>query len=97
MPLFVLIGRDHPNSLARRLQHRPAHLEAVRVLDASGRVRHGGPLKNDRGQMIGSLLIFEAESLEAAKKLVAADPYVVGGVFETYEVLETEAVFPRVH
>jgi uncharacterized protein YciI len=97
MPLFVLIGRDHPHDLARRLQHRPAHLEAVRILDASGRVRHGGPLKNDRGEIIGSLLIFEADSLEAAKKLVAADPYVVGGVFASYEVLETEAVFPRVH
>lgn len=97
MPWFALIGRDGPGGLERRLQYRPAHLDAVRLLDRAGRVRFGGPLKSPRGDMVGSLLIFEAESVEAARALVAADPYVVGGVFETYEVLETQPVFPETH
>jgi len=95
MPWFALIGRDGPDALERRRRQRPAHLDAVARLDAQGRVRYGGFLKNERGEPTGSLLVFEAENLGAAKALAAGDPYVLGGVFESYEVVETEPVFPK--
>ena len=49
---------------------------------------------DDSGAPCGSVVIFEAESLEAAKALAAGDAYVTEGIFERYEVRETRVVFP---
>ena len=67
MPLFALIARDRKNGLERRMAHRPAHLEHMARLDASGRIRYGGPLLNEKNEMSGSLIIIEADDLEAAR------------------------------
>ena len=95
MPLFTLIARDRENGLERRLAHRPAHLEHMARLDASGRIRYGGPLLNEKGEMSGSLIIIEADDLEAARATFRDDPYVIHAVFEEYDVVETKPVFPR--
>lgn len=95
MPWFAMIARDRPDGLDARKQHRPAHLEHMARLDAEGRLRYGGPLLTEQGEMGGSLVILEAESLEAAKNAYSEDPYVVHGVFESYDVIETKPIFPR--
>ena len=94
MPLYALIARDRPG-LEHRQTNRPAHLEHMAKLDAAGRIRYGGPLVNDSKDMVGSLIIIEAESLDDAKATYAEDPYVIHNVFEHYEVVETMPVFPR--
>jgi uncharacterized protein YciI len=94
MPLFVLIGRDGPGAPERRKRHRPAHLENLRPLARAGRVRFAGPLLED-GAPAGSLVVFEAPDLAAARALAASDPYVVHGVFTSYEVSETRDVLPE--
>jgi uncharacterized protein YciI len=43
----------------------------------------------------GSVIVFEAEDLEAAREFARGDPYVAEGIFERYEVMETRQVFPR--
>ena len=50
---------------------------------------------NEHNQMVGSLIILEAESLADAKATYGDDPYVIHGVFERYEVIETKRIFPR--
>ena len=95
MPLFALIGHDGPHGLELRKLHRDAHLANLAPLDAAGRVVHAGPLLGKDGTPLGSLIVFEAPSLASAQAFVASDPYVVGGVFERYEVRETRVVFPR--
>ena len=95
MPFYALIGRDGKQGLARRKLHREAHLESLQGLAADGRIRHAGPLLDDAGRPIGSLVVFEAPSLDEARALAAADPYVVHEVFEHYEVRETKVVFPE--
>jgi len=95
MPLFAMIGRDGPRGAELRKLHRDAHLAGLEPLDAAGRIRHAGPLRDASGAPCGSLVVFEAESLEAARAQAAADPYVVEGVFETHEVFETVVVFPK--
>lgn len=94
MPLYALIGHDRPGPEARQ-QHRPAHLEHMTRLDAAGRLRYGGPILNDQREMVGSLIILEADSLDEARATYAQDPYVIHHVFDRYEVVETTAVFPR--
>jgi uncharacterized protein YciI len=95
MPWYVLIGRDGPRGVELRRIHREAHLAGLAELDAAGRIRHAGPLRDEQGSPCGSVVIFEAPSLEEARALAARDPYVVEGVFAHHEVLETAGVFPR--
>ena len=40
------------------------------------------------GEPVGSLILFEAETLDAARTLAARDPYVVEGIFQRHEVHE---------
>lgn len=95
MPLYAIIGRDGPRGLELRKRHRDAHLAGLEPLSAAGRIRHAGPLRDADGNPCGSLVVFEAESLAAARAQAAADPYVVEGVFESHEVFETVKVFPK--
>lgn len=94
MPLFVLIGRDGPHGGALRPLHRDAHLRNLKPLADSGRVVYAGPLLDASGAPCGSVVVFDADSLEAARRFAAGDPYVVEGVFADWEVLGTRQVFP---
>lgn len=95
MPLFALIGRDGPRGAELRKVHREGHLANVERLAEAGRIRYAGPLVDEAGQMTGSVIVFEAGSLEAARETFARDPYVTEGIFADYEVIETRQVFPR--
>ena len=94
MPLNALIGRDGPRGPELRARHRDAHLANLEPLD-DGRLRFAGPLRREDGSPCGSVVVFEEESLAAARARALSDPYVVEGVFESFEVLETLQVFPR--
>ena len=95
MGFFVLIGYDGPHGPELRKLHRAAHLRGLESLAAEGRIRHAGPLLDDAGSPLGSVIVFEAGSLADARELAARDPYVTEGVFERHEVRETKVVFPR--
>jgi uncharacterized protein YciI len=57
---------------------RPDHLEFARDV-----VRLGGALLDEHGQPMGSVMILEAENLEAAKVKLDQDPYAKAGLFES--------------
>ena len=94
MALYALLGFDGEHAAERRPLVRAAHLDHWKPLDAEGRVRFGGPLLDENGKPRGSLLVFEAPDLEAARAHAARDPYVLDGVVGRHEVCETRAVFP---
>ena len=95
MPLFVFIGRDCARGPELRQELRPGHLEHLGPLSAAGRVRFGGPLRDENGVPRGSVIVLEADSLAEARAICERDPYVAGGLFETTEVFETLQVFPE--
>ena len=84
MPLYVISWMDRPDSLQVRMGAREAHLAYAKTL--GDKVKLGGPFLDDAGQMAGSLIIIEADSLEEAKALHAADPYNKAGLFERSDV-----------
>lgn len=94
MGLFVLIGRDGAQGIALRALHREAHLARLRPLADAGRVVYAGPLLDAALQPTGSVIVFEAADLEAARRFAAGDPYVVEGVFERWEVFASRQTFP---
>jgi uncharacterized protein YciI len=96
MPFFVMIGRDGPRGGVLRPEVRPRHLAHLEPLAREGRVAFAGPLFEDDGKTPrGSVIVFEAPSLEEARAIATRDPYVVEGVFDRHEVRPSARVFPR--
>jgi len=91
--LFAMIGHDGPKGPELRKQHRAAHLAGLEDLGAVGKLAHAGPLLDEAGNPVGSLVVFEAADLAEAQRRAAEDPYVTEGVFEVHRVFETRAVF----
>jgi len=91
--LFVLVAIDKENSLALRMATREAHFAYARETDV---VRMGGPFLGAKGDMAGSLIIFEADNLEAAKRWHANDPYAKAGLFARSDIRPWKLTFnPR--
>lgn len=90
MPQFVLHCVDKPDSLALRMATREAHLAYVRGLGPV--IKFGGPMLNEAGEMAGSLIVVEADDLDAARAVSANDPYAKAGLFERVEIHGFRAV-----
>lgn len=81
---FALVAFDRVGQTQKRLDLRPDHLK---FLDSLGdRLLLAGPFLAENGDMVGSIVIIEAESYEAARAEFARDPYAVGGLFESVTV-----------
>ncbi|WP_370598741.1 YciI family protein [Plesiomonas shigelloides] len=98
--LYVIFAEDHPNSLAARLQARPAHLARLQALAAQQRLIIAGPNPaidsvdpGDAG-FTGSTVIAEFSSLEEAKQWAEADPYVAAEVYRQVTVKPFRRVLP---
>jgi len=83
--LYAAICTDKPDSLRLRLDNRPAHVEYLNSLGE--KLRAAGALLSPVDQNpVGSLLIYETESLEEAQALAAGDPFAKLGLFATTDV-----------
>lgn len=82
-----MMAEDSPNSLEKRLQHRPAHLERLKQLQAAGKLFLAGPFpaidSTDPGPngYTGSLIVAEFDNLYAAETWAAEDPFAIHGVY----------------
>jgi len=88
--LFVVTAIDKENSLALRLATREAHFAYARETAC---IRLGGPFLNAKDEMAGSLIVFEAADLDAARRWHADDPYVKAGLFAHSEVRPWKMTF----
>ena len=98
--LYAIIAQDREDSLADRLQARPAHLQRLKALQAGGRLVLAGPHpaidSEDPGPagFSGSLVVAEFDSLEDARAWADADPYVSAGVYGQVVVKPFKKVLP---
>jgi len=86
--LYAVICRDKPGQLQVRMDTRAAHLGYI---EKTGIVKMAGPFL-ENGEMCGSLVIVEADSLAAAEAWAAGDPYKSAGLFESVKVIEWKKV-----
>lgn len=97
---YAIISEDVPDSLEKRLQTRPAHLERLLALKAEGRLLLAGPHptidSEDPGAagFSGSLVVAEFESLAAAQAWADTDPYLTAGVYQKVTVKPFKKVLP---
>ena len=89
MALYVLVCHDKPNSLDLRMATREAHLAYVR--GNVSKVKIGGPLLDAKGDMAGSLLIFDTDEVAEVEAFTANDPYSQAGLFARVEILPFKA------
>jgi len=97
---YAITANDNHDSLARRLAHRPAHLERLHALQAEGRLLLAGPFpaidSEDPGLagFSGSLIVAEFADLAAAQAWADADPFVAAGVYREVSVRPFRKVLP---
>ena len=97
---YAIISEDIENSLAKRLESRPAHLQRLQELKDDGRLFVAGPhpaidsLEPGEAGFTGSLVIAEFPSLTDAQQWADADPYMAAGVYQQVTVKPFKKVLP---
>jgi uncharacterized protein YciI len=97
---YAIIASDRADSLAARLEARPAHLERLRDLQGQGRLLIAGPHPAIDAEapgpagFTGSLVVAEFSDLDAARAWAGEDPYLAAGVYEEVTVKPFVKVFP---
>jgi hypothetical protein len=86
--LYAVICRDKPGHLQTRLDTRAAHLGYI---EETGIVAMAGPFI-ENGEMCGSLVILDTDSLATAQAWADGDPYAAAGLFESVSVTEWKKV-----
>ena len=85
---FAVWATDREGTQAARLAVREAHRARLRDPGAHQvSVIAGGPtLRESDAAMNGSLLVIEADDIDAVRRFVSEDPYQVAGVYESVEI-----------
>lgn len=86
MPYFCVYAVDKQGTAELRAKWRPEHRQRLREHDHPVTVRIGGPLTDDAGNMIGTMLVIEAERRSDVEAYMAGDHYVKAGLFETLTI-----------
>jgi uncharacterized protein len=77
-----MIGRDGPDGAARRDQHRAQHVAWLENLRREGQLVFAGPIRSPTDdRSVGAVIVLEAPSIDAARRLVESDPFFAGGVY----------------
>lgn len=80
---FLIIAQDFADAetLGRRIDARPAHLNAVEDAVEKKSFLWGGAMLH-AGKPVGSALLLQADSVEEVRKLIKDDPYIEGRVWD---------------
>lgn len=84
---FAIYALDNPDTGDLRAQHRDAHRARLRNHAHPVTVVSAGPLFADDGKTaVGSIFVMEAESLEAVRRYMAEDPFVLNAIYGTVNI-----------
>jgi uncharacterized protein len=98
--LYAIFAEDAPNTLEKRLEFRPKHLERLNELLEQGRLILAGPFPAidsiDPGVagFSGSLIVAEFSDLASAQAWANADPFVNAGVYQNVTVKPFRKTLP---
>lgn len=77
---------DDAEAPARRQAAREQHLVGARRYAEEGVIIAGGAILDDEGRMIGSSVLYEVPDRATLDAIIAADPYVTGGVWRLIDI-----------
>lgn len=81
---YALVANDKVNGLQDRLANRPEHLKHLEGLGK--KLIFAGPFLDSKGDPNGSIVVIEAENHGEAERLFKQDPFIVKGVFDSFEI-----------
>lgn len=93
MPTFAIHCIDKPMQQELRERTRAEHLAYVEA--HAEQLVLAGPLLDEAGQPIGSMLLMEFPDYRAAVAFAADDPYARAGLFASVAVTAWRQVLPR--
>jgi hypothetical protein len=97
---YAIMAEDAPDSLEKRLQARPEHLNRLKSLQDAGRLLLAGPFPAidsiDPGTngYSGSLIVAEFNTLDEAKEWANNDPFTINGVYQQVTVKPFRKTLP---
>ena len=97
---YAITAEDTPNSLEKRLAHRPEHLARLTALQNEGRLLLAGPFPAidsvDPGPagFAGSLIVAAFNNLQEATDWANADPFATAGVYGKVSVKPFRKTLP---
>src|SRR5689334_17055170 len=92
--LYAITLIDKPGALALRQQMRPEHKAYLGT--AAERIAFAGPLLADDGTtMVGSLLVIDFASRQAAHEWLAAEPFTKAGLYAATSVYAFQNLWPQ--
>jgi uncharacterized protein YciI len=90
---FIIYAKDKPNS-SLRARHRGAHLNFVATCREV--FHYGGPMLDEAGKVVGSLMVLDLPDRAALEAHMARDPYFAdGGIFGSVEIFESRQIVPE--
>ena len=90
---FVISCQDKADRMSVRMENRPAHVDYLKA--HSDKIIAAGPtLGETPGEMTGSVLIMEFDSLADAESWAENDPYAKAGLFDSTSIIPWKKVFP---
>ena len=92
MPLYAIIATDRKDAGGLRGETRPAHLDHLNAI--GDRLHAAGPLDDEGGAPMGSLVIVDMADRAAAQAFADADPYAQAGLFADVRVIAWRRVLP---
>ena len=86
---FLLIAYDRTDAgaLDRRMKSRAEHLEKISHAKKAGKFLYGGAILDDKGKMIGSMILYEVENRTELDRLLLDEPYIYSKVWEKIEIM----------
>ncbi len=84
---YLVIGKDVSDGGLRRKEHRAAHLENLRKLKSEGKIAVAAGLLSDENMLDGSATFFTVDTKEEVEEMLKSEPYVLGNVWETIEII----------
>ena len=87
MNTYLFEGNDKENSLDIRMSNRNMHLEFLNnCKEYNVNLKIAAPIINANNEMCGSILILEADNLQAIENFIQNDPYNKAGLFQTTKI-----------
>jgi uncharacterized protein len=85
---FLLTAYDgtDPEASKRRLNVREDHFRKIGSLKKSGEFLFGGAILDEKGNMIGSMIVYEFPDRQTLDERLKDEPYINGRVWEKIEI-----------
>lgn len=84
--LYLRLCLDKAGALALRQEYRADHRAYLQ--SGAGTIVQAGPLLGADGEMVGSMIILEADSLEEVGRFHEGDPFTKAGLFGQVHLLQ---------